>query len=911
MKFIMSGKTAKNVYYFSKNRVEGSKEQKSLLGGKGANLHEMCKIGLNVPPGFTITTEACINFMNDCKWPVGLEEEVKAAIVWLEHEMGKSFGDVKNPLLVSVRSGAGVSMPGMMDTVLNLGLNEATVEGLAKLTNNRRFALDSFRRFIAMFGDVVLKIRAEKGEMDPFDEIMEHAKKTKGKTLDTELTENDLEEIIEKYRDIIKKYTGKDFPQDPWEQLKLAIDAVFESWMNERAIEYRRIYNIPEDSGTAVNVQAMVFGNMGEDCGTGVAFTRDPATGENIFYGEFLFNAQGEDVVAGIRTPQKIVELHKEMPEMYDELLAIRNKLEQHYKDMQDIEFTIEKGKMYILQCRNGKRTGIAAINIAFDMLMEDLIGDKEAIMRIEANQVTMLLRPIFNDAAKKAAQKEGRLLATGLAAGPGAACGKVCFYSDEVEQRKKEWGADIILCRIETSPEDIKGMEEAIGILTARGGITSHAALVARQRGKVCVAGCSAIDIDYKKRQMVIAGKTIKEGDFISIDGSTSEVFLGKIDVAPSEVMQVLIHKTKKPEESLSYQKFERLMSIADQYRTLGVRTNADAPNEAEMAVAFGAEGIGLTRTEHMFFEGNRIISMRKMILATNEADRRKALEELLPYQRDDFAGIFRAMKGRPVTIRALDPPLHEFLPHTEADQKALAAETGIPVERIRARVAELHEFNPMLGHRGCRLGIAYPEITEMQVRAIIEAACRVKKEGIDVHPEIMIPLVGHVNELRDQKAVVHKIADEVMKKENIKIEYMVGTMIELPRAAVTADKIAEEAEFFSFGTNDLTQTGFGISRDDYGTFMPIYIAKGILKVDPFVSLDEGIFELIKIAVERGRKTRKDIKLGICGEHGGDPASIKLCHKAGLTYVSCSPYRVPVARVAAAQAALERNGKE
>ncbi len=897
---------AKRIYRFSKSLAEGDKDQKNLLGGKGANLHEMCKMGLNVPPGFTITTETCIYYMqHGGKWPDGLMDEVKEAVHWLEKEQGKKLGDPKNPLLVSVRSGARASMPGMMDTVLNLGLNEETLEGLARLTDNRRFALDSYRRFVAMFGDVVLGLKPEKGEEDPFEMILNEVKKTAHKKLDTELNEKELAEVVKLSKEAVRKHTGQPFPTDPWEQLELAINAVFKSWMNDRAIEYRRIYKIPEDWGTAVNVQTMVFGNMGDDSGTGVAFTRDPATGENVFYGEFLMNAQGEDVVAGIRTPLKIDELKKVMGHAYDELARVRETLEKHYRDMQDLEFTIEKGKLYLLQCRSGKRTGLAAVRTALDMLEEKLIDEKTAIMRIEADQVTTLLRPIFNENAKKKAKADGKLLAKGLPAGPGAASGRICFFSDEVEKRKKEWG-DIVLCRVETSPEDIKGMEAAVGILTARGGMTSHAALVARQRGKTCVAGCSAVEIDYKTRKMTVSGKSIKEGDPISIDGSTGEVYSGLIDVAPSEVMEVIVHKTKKPEESKTYQRFARLMTIADEYRKLRIRTNADRPSEAEIAVSFGAEGIGLTRTEHMFFEGERITSMRKMILATTEVDRRKALDELLPHQRADFIGIFKAMKGRPVTIRTLDPPLHEFLPQTEADQKAFSDKTGIPVEKIKSRVRELHEFNPMLGHRGCRLGITYPEITEMQARAIFEAACEVQKQGIEVHPEVMIPLVGHVNELKNQEQLVRRVAEEVIKQKGVTLKYLVGTMIEIPRAAVTADQIAEVAEFFSFGTNDLTQTGFGISRDDYGVFMPVYLEKGILKIDPFVSLDAGIYELMCIAVEKGKKTRPDLKVGICGEHGGEPDSVRLCHKLGLDYVSCSPYRVPIARVAAAQAAIE-----
>ncbi len=895
----------KYVYRFAKNQAEGHKDQRDLLGGKGANLHEMCNLGLNVPPGFTITTEACtFFFQNGGRWPEGLEAQVREALHWLETATGKRFGEPANPLLVSVRSGARASMPGMMDTVLNLGLNEATLEGLARLTGNRRFALDSYRRFIKMFGDVVLGMKAQKGEKDPFEAILDDVKHKTGARLDTDLDEAALEEVIRRSLQAVQEATGRPFPTDPAEQLRMAIDAVFKSWMNERAIEYRRIYKIPEDWGTAVNVQAMVFGNMGEDSGTGVAFTRNPATGENVFYGEFLMNAQGEDVVAGIRTPLKLEQLEEVMPHAYEELVQVRHVLEQHYRDMQDIEFTIERGTLFILQCRAGKRTGLAAVRIAVDMLEEGLIDEKTAITRIEADQVTFLLRPVFNEEAKRKAREEGRLLAKGLPAGPGAASGRVCFFSDEVHDRRREWG-QVILVRVETSPEDIKGMERAEGILTARGGMTSHAALVARQRGKTCVAGCSALDVDYQSRQMRVGDRVVREGDWISIDGGTGEVFLGRIETAPSEVIQVLIEKTLKPEDAPTYRRFAHLMEIADRYRRLGVRTNADRPSEAAMAVAFGAEGIGLCRTEHMFFEGQRITSMRKMILAENEAERRAALEELLPYQREDFVGLFRAMGGRPVTIRTLDPPLHEFLPTDEAKQAEFSRETGIPVEKIRQRIEELHEFNPMLGHRGCRLGITYPEITEMQARAIFEAACQVKREGTEVRPEVMIPLVTTIQEFRHQEAVVRRVAEEVFAREGVRVNYLVGTMIEIPRAAIMAHEIAEGAEFFSFGTNDLTQTGFGMSRDDYGNFIKDYLEKGILKVDPFITINDGIGEMVRIACERGRKARETLKLGVCGEHGGDPDSIFFFHEVGLDYVSCSPYRVPVARVAAAQAAI------
>ncbi|MEO0146227.1 MAG: pyruvate, phosphate dikinase [candidate division WOR-3 bacterium] len=893
------------VYFFAKGQAEGSAEMRELLGGKGAGLHEMCRIGLPVPPGFTITTEACVYyFQHGNKWPEGLREQVYEAMARLEEVTGKRFGDPNNPLLVSVRSGARASMPGMMDTVLNLGINEEIARAMGEIFQDPRFAADSYRRFIAMFGDVVLGLKPKKGETDPFDAIMEEVKHEHGRELDTDLTAEELMEVAARSRYAIKKALGLDVPSDPKEQLEMAINAVFRSWMNERAIEYRRIYKLPDDWGTAVNVQTMVFGNMGPDSGTGVAFTRNPATGENELYGEFLMNAQGEDVVAGMRTPVPIEELRKLMPDIYAQLEGIRNILERHYKDMQDLEFTIERGKLYILQTRAGKRTGLAAMNIALDMLEEGIIDERTAITRIEPDQITTLLRPVFDEGAKKKAKEEKRLIATGLPAGPGAASGRVCFFSDEVEEKRNLWGR-IILVRTETSPEDIKGMELSEGILTSRGGMTSHAALVARQRGKTCIVGCSALEIDYKNRQIRVGDTIIKEGEQISIDGSTGEVFLGEIDTRPSEVIEVLIHKTRPPDEAPVYKRFKRIMELADRFRRLGVRANADRPSEAETAITFGAEGIGLCRTEHMFFEGERIDHMREMILAETEDERIRALDKLLPLQREDFKGIFRVMKGRPVTIRTLDPPLHEFLPNTEGGQHELAEKLGLEYERVKARVEELHEANPMLGHRGCRLGITHPEITEMQARAIFEAACAVKKEGIDVKPEVMIPLVGNLNEFRNQEAIVRRVAEEVFEREGVRVDYSVGTMIELPRAAVMADEIAQGAEFFSFGTNDLTQTGFGISRDDYGKFIQDYIAKGIFKFDPFISIEPGIGELVRIGVERGRKTRPDLKIGICGEHGGDPDSITFCHSVGLDYVSCSPFRVPVARLAAARAAI------
>jgi pyruvate,orthophosphate dikinase len=898
------------VYFFSEGHAEGRADMRDILGGKGAGLHEMCRIGLPVPPGFTITTEACIYyFKHNKEWPEGLAEQVSEAMAELERVTGKRFGDPNNPLLVSVRSGARASMPGMMDTVLNLGMNEEIARGLAKLTGNPRLAADSYRRFIAMFGDVVMGLKPKKGEVDPFDAIMEEVKAERGAKHDTDLDAEALMEVARRSRELVARRLGREIPADPKEQLEMAINAVFGSWMNERAIEYRRIYRIPEDWGTAVNVQAMVFGNMGEDSGTGVFFTRNPATGENEIFGEFLLNAQGEDVVAGIRTPMPISELARLMPAVYEQLLKAREKLERHYRDMQDVEFTIEKGKLYILQTRAGKRTGLAALNIALDMLEEGIIDEETAIMRIEPDQITTLLRPIFDSKAKKEAKEKGLLLATGLPAGPGAASGRVCFFPDEVEERKKEWGK-VILVRIETSPEDIKGMELSEGILTSRGGMTSHAALVARQRGKSCVVGCSALEIDYPSRRMRVGERLISEGDHISIDGSTGEVFIGEIETRPSEVMEVLVYKTRSPDDAPLYKRFARIMEIADNFRRLRVRANADRPSEAEIALTLGAEGIGLCRTEHMFFEGERIDYMRKMILAETESERREALAELLPFQREDFKEIFRVMNGKPVTIRTLDPPLHEFLPNTEEDQRELAKKMGVPYEKVRSRVEDLREANPMLGHRGCRLGITHPEITEMQARAIFEAACALKKEGVDVKPEVMIPLVGHINEFRDQESLVRRVAEEVFAREGVRVEYSVGTMIEVPRAAVMADEIAQGAEFFSFGTNDLTQTGLGMSRDDYGKFIPDYIAKGIYRFDPFISLEPGIGELVRIGVERGRKTRPNLKIGICGEHGGDPDSIELCHRIGLDYVSCSPFRVPVARLAAARAAIMEKAK-
>lgn len=897
----------KYVYYFGDAKAEGTGEMKSLLGGKGANLAEMVNIKLPVPPGFTISTEVCTYYYeHGRKYPRGLEKEVVGAIKKVEKSMKMKFGDPKNPLLVSVRSGARASMPGMMDTVLNLGLNDATVKGLIEKTDNPRFVYDSYRRFIQMYGDVVMGLKPEShDDTDPFEEILERKKWTHNLKNDNELTPEHLQELVQEFKDEIKNRTGKDFPEDPMEQLWGSIGAVFNSWMNERAIAYRRMYNIPQSWGTAVNIQAMVFGNMGEDSGTGVAFTRDPATGENKFYGEFLMNAQGEDVVAGTRTPLPIEQLEEINPKVYKELIQIRNKLDRHYREMQDVEFTIQEGKLYMLQTRAGKRTGFAAIQIAVDMVNEGLIKKEEALMRIEPEQLNQFLRPIFDMDQKREAVEGDRLLAKGLNAGPGAACGRIVFNAaDAVEMAKS--GDPVILTRIETSPEDIKGMEASHGILTARGGMTSHAALVARQMGKICVAGCGALEINYRERTMQVNGKTLFEGDWISIDGSTGEVIEGKLDTRPSEVLQVLLDGTMKPEESDVYQKYESVMKWADQYRRLKIRTNADQPDQASNALKFGAEGIGLCRTEHMFFGGERIIGVREMILSDTVEGRRNAIMKLLPMQREDFAGIFRAMDGFPVTIRTLDPPLHEFLPHEEKDIVAMAEYMNVSADQIKRRIASLHEFNPMLGHRGCRLGVVYPEITEMQARAILEAACEVKKEGVNVLPEIMIPLVGHKNELKHQRKVVDRVAKEVMKEYDTNLDYLVGTMIELPRAALTADQIAEEAEFFSYGTNDLTQTTFGLSRDDAGNFLQHYYDHSILESDPFATVDvDGVGELMRIGTEKGRSLKPKLKIGICGEHGGDPKSVELCHRLDFDYVSCSPFRVPIARVAAARGAL------
>jgi pyruvate,orthophosphate dikinase len=883
------------VYKFGAGKADGNTDMKLLLGGKGANLAEMSNLGIPVPAGFTISTEVCSAFYeNNGQYSDEVKEQVKKGVRHIEKIMGAVFGDKDNPLLVSVRSGAPASMPGMMDTVLNLGLNDSTVMGIIKQSNNERFGWDSYRRFVQMYGDVVMGLKPEsKEEEDPFEVIIEHLKEERGVKLDTELSAAELKKLVQLFKAEIKKRTGKDFPTDPWEQLWGAISAVFGSWNNPRALKYRKLNNIPADWGTAVNVQSMVFGNMGDDCATGVAFTRDPATGNRQFYGEYLINAQGEDVVAGIRTPQPINEstrseasqktLESVMPGAYKDLEAIYQKLEKHYKDMQDIEFTVQDRRLWMLQTRNGKRTAAAAVRIAVEMVEEGLIDKKTAVMRVGPEQLDQLLHPMFDPKADK------NVIAKGLPASPGAATGRIVFHADDAE----EWhakGEKVILVRIETSPEDIGGMNVAKGILTARGGMTSHAAVVARGMGTCCVAGCGALEINYKNKTMTVKGKAYKEGDWISLDGSKGEVIEGKVP-------------TIDPELSGN---FGKLMEWADGVRKLKVRTNADTPHDSEVARNFGAEGIGLCRTEHMFFEGDRIIAVREMILADDEDGRRKALAKLLPYQRDDFYGIFKAMHDLPVTIRTLDPPLHEFLPHEDENQKEMADQMGITVEEVKAKVEALHEFNPMLGHRGCRLGITYPEITEMQARAIIEAACQLKKEGVNVLPEIMIPLIGTKAELTNQKKVVVDVAEKVMQEKGVKVDYMVGTMIEIPRAALTADEVAEEAEFFSFGTNDLTQMTFGYSRDDAGKFLKEYDEKNILPDDPFQTLDQtGVGQLVEIAVQKGRKTKPNLKIGICGEHGGDPRSVGFCHRVGMNYVSCSPYRVPIARLAAAQEAL------
>ena len=882
-----SSKSSKYVYFFGGKKADGKADMKALLGGKGANLAEMVNIGIPVPAGFTISTDVCTYYYkNKNTYPKELKKQVADSLARVEKVMGAKFGDKKNPLLLSIRSGARASMPGMMDTILNLGLNDVTVEGVIKNTNNPRFAYDSYRRFVQMYGDVVLGLKpVDKKDHDPFEVILEKKKADRKVQFDTELTAEDLKELVAEFKAEIKKKTGKTFPSNPEEQLWGAVGAVFGSWMNDRAIIYRKLNGIPESWGTAVNVQSMVFGNMGMDSGTGVAFTRDAASGENIFYGEYLFNAQGEDVVAGIRTPLPISDLKKDNPRIYKELDGYRKTLEKHYTDMMDVEFTIQQGKLWMLQCRVGKRTGLAAVKIALDMVEEKLISKEEALLRIEPNQLNQLLRPVFDNKEKQKAIADGKLLAKGLNAGPGAASGKVALSAEDA-YKMAEKGDKVILVRIETSPEDIKGMNASEGILTARGGMTSHAALVARQMGKVCVAGCGKLLIDYHAGTMKVEGKdlVVKEGEYISIDGTTGEVIMGKINTKPSEVVEVLINKTLDPKKSKVYRQYASLMKWADEYRRLGIRTNADQPDQALNAVAFGAEGIGLCRTEHMFFGGDRILSVRKMIVSETVEARKAALAEILPYQREDFYGIFKAMKGRPVTVRTLDPPLHEFLPHQEKEIKELASALNITVEKVKAKIESLHEFNPMLGFRGCRLGVMYPEITEMQARAIFEAAAKAMKAGIKVKPEIMIPLVSDVKELKLQKDIVDAQAKAVMAEKKVKIQYLVGTMIELPRAALVADEIATLAEFFSFGTNDLTQTTFGLSRDDAGMFLPKYVEREILPSDPFEALDQnGVGKLVEIGVQKGRSTRKDLKIGICGEHGGEPSSVEFCHRGRL----------------------------
>ena len=910
----MASSATKYVYFFGAGKADGKADLRALLGGKGANLAEMINIGLPVPAGFTITTEVCTYFYaNNRQYPPELKAQVLEALKKVEEVMGAKFGDTTNPLLVSCRSGARDSMPGMMDTVLNIGLNDKTVEALAKQSGNERFAWDSYRRFVQMYGDVVLDLKPkDKKDADPFEEILEHKKEKAGVKLDSDLNPTQLKELVAEFKKAIKDRTGHDFPNDPMEQVWGAIGAVFSSWMNDRAIVYRRTYGIPHEWGTAVNVQAMVFGNLGDDCATGVGLTRDCALGLPGFNGDYLINAQGEDVVAGIRTPERIeVTLPQKMPAAFEQLNEIGKKLEKHYKDVQDIEFTVQRGKVWMLQTRNAKRTGFAAVRIAVDLVNEGLITKEEALSakRIPADDLNQLLQPIFDPKGKKAAQDNGQFLAKGINAGPGAATGKIVFHASDAEAK---WQADpnveLILVRRETSPEDLRGMKVAKGILTAFGGASSHAALVSRQMGKVCIVGCSDLLIDYHAGTVTCGEKVLKEGDYISIDGFTGEVYAGQVKTQSSEVIQVLLQKTLKPEQSETYQRYEQLMKWVDSARKLKVRTNADQPDQAAEAIAFGAEGIGLCRTEHMFFD--HIDEFREMILAEALPAREAALKKLLPFQRDDFAGLFKAMAGRPATIRLLDPPLHEFLPHDPKAQKDLAEKVGTTAAKVAERVHELHESNPMLGHRGCRLGIVYPEITAMQARAIFEAAVQVKKSGVDVFPEVMIPLVGFLAEYKNQEKIIRDQAEAVFKETGIRVEYLVGTMIEVPRAAICADQIAQGAEFFSFGTNDLTQTGLGISRDDYGTFIPYYRENDIVGSDPFQTIDQdGIGGLMKIGVAGGRKTRSNLKIGICGEHGGDPASVIFCHAIGLDYVSCSPYRVPIARLAAAQAAVaEKN---
>ena len=904
----------KRVYTFGNGQAEGKADMRNLLGGKGANLAEMNLIGVPVPPGFTITTDVCNEYYEVGKEKMVelLKEDVLAALAHVEKLMNSKFGDVENPLLVSVRSGARASMPGMMDTILNLGLNDKVVEGLVAKTGNPRFVWDSYRRFVQMYGDVVLGMKpVNKTDIDPFEEIIEAVKAAKGVHLDTELEVADLQELVKRFKEAVKKQTGKDFPESAYDQLWGAICAVFDSWMNERAILYRKMEGIPAEWGTAVNVQAMVFGNMGDTSATGVAFSRDAATGENLFVGEYLINAQGEDVVAGIRTPQQITKIGSQrwaklaniseeervakypsmeeaMPEIYAELDALQTKLENHYKDMQDMEFTVQEGKLWFLQTRNGKRTGAAMVKIAMDLLREGMIDEQTAVLRCEPNKLDELLHPVFDKAALKVAQ----VLTKGLAASPGAACGKIVFSADDAALWASK-GERVVMVRIETSPEDLAGMAAAEGILTARGGMTSHAAVVARGMGKCCVSGAGALVIDYVAKTMTVDGTVLKEGDYISINGSTGEVYLGAVATKEAELDE----------------DFSELMKLADKYTRMQVRTNADTPHDAAVARKFGAVGIGLCRTEHMFFEGDKIRAMREMILAETQDGRRKALAKILPYQQADFKGIFKAMEGCPVTVRLLDPPLHEFVPHEEKEQRELAEIMGVSFDYIRQRVNSLHEANPMLGHRGCRLGNTYPEITQMQTRAILGAALELKKEGVETHPEIMVPLTGIVNEFANQESIIRAEAEKLFAEVGDRIEFKVGTMIEIPRAALTANQIATKAEFFSFGTNDLTQMTFGYSRDDIASFLPAYLDMKILPNDPFQVLDQnGVGQLVQMATEKGRASRPDLKCGICGEHGGEPSSVEFCHRTGLNYVSCSPFRVPIARLAAAQAAIKES---
>ena len=898
-------KATKYVYHFGK-KTDGNGKMKALLGGKGANLAEMTRIGLPVPPGCTITTEVC-TYYNDHKksYPKVLQKQMEDGVARMERQLGKKFGDKKNPLLLSVRSGARESMPGMMDTILNLGLNDETVEALAKSSGNARFAWDSYRRFIQMYGDVVMGVQKLPTEdEEPFEILIEQVKKKllgNAHADDTDLSAEDLQVLVAEFKKLVKSRTGKAFPNDPWDQLRGSVGAVFSSWMNDRAIVYRRKYNIPVEWGTAVNVQSMVFGNTGDNSGSGVAFTRDPATGENVFWGEFMMNAQGEDVVAGVRTPDPVVGLKKVLPSAHKELLRICKVLEKHFRDVQDFEFTIEEEKVFMLQTRNGKRTGLAAVRIACEMVKEKLITWKEAVTRIPADDLDQLLAPVFDQAAVK----KVKTIAKGLPAGPGAATGKVYFNADRAEAAKAK-GEEVLLVRLETSPEDLRGMIAANGILTARGGVSSHAALVARQMGKICVCGAAGVQINYAKRTMKIGKTNFKEGDFLSIDGTSGEIYAGEVKTAPSEVVQGLLENKAAAKRSRTYKNFTQIMAWCAKAAKMQVRTNADSPDQVKNAIAFGATGVGLCRTEHMFFEGDRIDAVRQMILADNEADRRKAIKKLLPYQRKDFEGIFKALNGLPGTIRLLDPPLHEFLPHDAKQIGDLAKKLKVKPAEIKQRVDELHEFNPMLGHRGCRLAISYPEIAEMQVRAIFEAAANMQKKKIKVNPEIMVPLVGFKKELELQTEIVRRVAKEVSKEKGVKLKYLVGTMIEVPRGALTADEVAEVAEFFSFGTNDLTQMTLGMSRDDSGSFLPNYEEQEIVTNNPFAVIDQtGVGQLMEIAVTKGRSTRKNIKLGICGEHGGEPSSVKFCYGLGLNYVSCSPFRVPVARLAAAQAAL------